>query len=588
MAKLFSGKEVKALALESDGVEPREVLDTGVLDDIEDAAETLEISSSASAVATEQLALAQSMRDGFGQRKILSQEYLTTLEGYKDIARKLGVKHLPGMEDFRNKYAAQSAHDYAVEGFKEVIKNFWEKVKNFFKAFFKKITVFFKRLLKANLDLESYDKYTEHLIAKLNANKATMSDNGVLHSKLPNFLAGRGDTSIDSDYVLRAGSIKIKTLVKVAEDLKASRESSLLSPGALNKYSLSIKALEEAYKAGFTGGIEQVTGLCDDLKSAGLDLVMTLFKHQLPEYKAAPEEVYMAITQHFDREALGDKSFGVHSMFNMFSDFNGLPRNSNIFFAYASSKTDSGFVTRGHMDDLSFVESKLNPISNLANLTNFYKEYKNGIAKVDLKGVSKSADDVSTICDKMITDIAKTMPAMIEAMDEQSRSVGGGGAVTDLMGSIISLIKSAPSLKADGALKAFISGITPILTPHETNSGNGNDFVRDLTRILSPGQTPIADSLLKTTIINANTYIKSEEWQNVYKAIREIAGVTAVSPDIEAIRDELRKINSFLPKLFTQLQLIYKEIGTTIYQQITEIRYAMIKYIYDSASRFSY
>jgi hypothetical protein len=102
----------------------------------------------------------QGMQAHLSVQKPCSAAYFTSLESYSPIVRslgeKLGVRHMPSMEDFKNPHAAKDAHNFAMEGFREMISKAWEKIKSFFRDFFKKISVFVRRLIKANLDLESY------------------------------------------------------------------------------------------------------------------------------------------------------------------------------------------------------------------------------------------------------------------------------------------------------------------------------------------------------------------------------------------------------------------------------------------------
>lgn len=607
MGKLFDKGDSRAVSTESigdiglDEIRARQLIASAdinpeILEELEDSAQGLSDATNVTEMAMEHLHVLESIKDGLTNNTLLSDRYLITLENFKPLAGRLGLKSLPAMEDFKNKYAAESAHTFALEGIGDVIRKFWQKIKDFFKSFFKRVMVFFKKLLKANLDLESYEKYTDQLIAKLNANKAVMGDNSPLYSKLPSYIANRNETKIDSDYVLRVGMAKIKNLLKSIDEMKVTHAKSIMSP-------TSLKVLVDEYTAFYNqnkGGISDLQDLKNSVKEllrTGKGLLISGFNFQVPDQKALPEEVFVALNDRLNGTQLKNAKMSVFSMSDMFSDFNSLPREANIFLAamYDSGDLDNPkeFYVRGSVQDFSYVDGKINPIQNLSSLTALYKDYKNGIAKVDIKSFVKSVDDSATEIDKLITMVSRTVPELMEAVKIKSSL---SGKTPSKMGDFIDQLQKLAKAQGHDKLTVLDTAIRASFSdPDITDIIDDEDAIVAMIVQATSGLDPNSQGLSKEKNIdplnNANrqfqeAFIKKLMGMNFVKDL--LASPSGSAEDAPLIRAELNTLNEFLRKILLNLQSIYKELGTLYYQQVTEIRYALIKYIYDSASRYTY
>lgn len=578
MAKLFAREKIVATESTKEPVEEHEEN----LVEVKDAAEDIETVTKATEMSLERLAVMETIRDSMSGKKLCSDDYMASLENYKPIAAKLGIKCLPETEDFRNKYAAESAHQYATEGFMEVIKSFWEKIKEFFRSFFKKVTIFFKRILKANLDLESYDKYCDQLVAKLVANKATCTDNSPVGSKLPRYLANKGDSKVDSDFILRVGYTKVGNMIKMLDTLKSSREESILNPAAVKLYEREFMALVEEFKDGFTD-VNVSLGRIKTIKERGVKMVTDNFKFQVSSNRL-PEEAFTAMSERFSGAPHGAGDATVYSLCDTESDFNYLPRNTNIFLATMKGQP---LWCRGSIEDMSFVEDRVPPIRDVNNLSSLYKTYKNGIAKVDVRVISKSADEVGAVTDHFIHNLSKVMPVL---MDKVSPSANSDRAPRDLGGEMVKYLRANK-----GAIKDFLdwSSLDSSITtspPDGMDSHNAFRLVEEALSVITTEISSTSDKDMGPHIATVNSLTQDQKdtiWSIFKAAVNGAVGEPSPEDKI-LLKEALTDLSKTLNQIFTQLQLIYKDIGTLFYQQITEIRYALIKYIYDSAQRFTY
>lgn len=573
--KLFGNDKVVSLEGSVDNDETQ----SETLDEIEDLSEDMDVVTEATGMALERLGILQAMQDSMMGKKLCSDAYIAAIENYQPIAAKLGVEHLPSIQDFRNRYAAESAHTYTVEGFKETLKNFWEKIKSFFKKFFKKVTIFFKRLLKANLDLESYEHYCEQLIAKLVTNKATLGNTAAIHSKLPSFVASKGDTKIDSDYLLRAGSLKIDNLVKTINNLKPGSDNSVLSKKALKEFESAFATLVEENK----GIIEDPAKLDISIKKVrdtGTNILTNLFKYKVLDPKSLPEEVYTELTERYSHTELSGDDVVIRSIVDIYSNYSELPRGSNLFVA--SIGDGSKIFARGSMEDRSYVENRLNPISNVENLNTFYKAYKNGIAKVDIKSMVKAADDVGSATETILNSVGKSMPVLLASVARTSSD-------SLRMGDDLFSYLSTPEGKAKFKLSASVATLCgEMVEDSDSMAKTEATVIMLIYASFEPGTPPETLRGLADQVNKLDPDIQSK----LYKGFMELTGTntgTVIDPaTADAIKVKLSDLSTYLNLWITTLQLLYKGIASVYFQQVTEIRYATIKYIYDSARLYNY
>lgn len=610
MGKLFGKGDSRAVSTESmgdiglDEIRARQLITSAdinpeILEELEDSAQGLSDATDTTEMAMEHLHVLESIKDGLTNNTLLSDRYLITLENFKPLAGRLGLKSLPAMEDFKNKYAAESAHSFALEGIGDVIRKFWEKIKDFFRSFFKRVMVFFKKLLKANLDLESYEKYTDQLIAKLNTNKAVIGDNSPLYSKLPSYIANRNETKIDSTYILNVGMPKIKALLKSINDMKISHGATSMNPSLVKDMVKDYTQFYNQNKSGITN-VDDLKASVDLLILKGMGLLAAGFNFQVPDQKSLPEEVFVALNEKLNGNQFRSEQIKIYSMSDMFSDFNSLPRETNVFIALmydTGGEYPKDFFVRGSAQDLSYVDGKVNPINNLQALTSLYKEYKNGIAKIDLKGFSKGVDDTADEIEKLVAMVSKTIPELNEMVRTKAKASNSTpNKLGDLLRTLYIISKSWDQAKR-GVMTGDINSVTSRLkdqleeTVEHEEGDVSTDLIEKITDIFSfnKDKTPEDFSVFNST---------NKEFQRVLvdgllamPFVNEMltsGGSDEARRDADVATQELKRLNDMLSKTLLNLQLIYRELGTLYYQQVTEIRYALIKYIYDSASRYTY
>jgi hypothetical protein len=121
---------------------------------------------------------------------------------------------------------------------------------------------------------------------------------------------------------------------------------------------------------------------------------------------------------------------------------------------------------------------------------------------------------------------------------------------------------------SDGAFNELVS---QLFAAFETPTSNVDVCINDLKQI--------TNSTHKDHLI---AFIMSYIGLN-----QEVLGEMPAA-DGQSRSKQLRELNNFLSSLFLRLQSLYKGITTDFYSVLTELRYAVIKYIYDSAKRYSY
>lgn len=547
------------------------------LDDLDfpELGQGLEMSLEASQMALERLECLGAMRDTLAGRKLCSDAYITSMEGCSAIVgvigARLGVRHLPALEDFANPYAAQESHNFAMEGFKDMIAKAWQKIKDFFRSFFKTITLFLKRIAKANLDLESYEKYCDHLVAKLVANKATLSDNTPLFSALPEMLAGRGDESIDSDFVLNQGQHKIKSLIAVVQNLTMQGASGAALAEGVRAYQADLSGFIALNKVSAMPGetLREATAL---LRQKGFGLISKMFSYTLNSPSDLPAPVYQSLRSHYDGADLASDGFTVLSVAEPYDPYRQLPRGVNMYLTHVNhSKL---FIATGK-EEPGTVDGKLKPIGSLSNLSTFHKEYKNTLARIDVKGLDKGAQSLSSEVDKVLTLLQKDFSELLDDSKVMSKSYS-----VEFVCEMFKRLKASSVNAAEAATNAAST------VQFEGNENKMVSLLGDIGQAYDEGReaTPGAIQLvsdLKDLVRGSEADFKA--FVNAFYDAHQSS-----MPDDGSRALAMREFNAFLTNLFSRIQSLYKCLMTDFYAALTELRYAVIKYIYDSAKRYSY
>ena len=581
MGKLFSiTGEKTSVVMESAVVESSDEIPTEALSEllVEGAAD-LALGIDATQMAVERFEMLSGMQEHMQEQKLCSGAYMASMESYSPVVQafgaRMGVKTLPALEDFANPYAAKVCHSVAMEGFKEWISKAWEKIKSFFRDFFKKIDQFLKRIVKANLELETYEKHCEHLIAKLNAHNAKITDNRAkLSSQLPRLLANRGDTEVSPDFILNDGRRKINNFLKVTEDL-IKVNTGMAMATRLKEFYDGFKGFVERNKSATPDSADQLEVAINSLKDKGHLLISGIFPNRVSEPNQLPPKAYEAVASQYSGAQMSSSDFFVYSLAEVNDPYKELPQGTNMVLAYHGK--DNFYISVAR-DDPAQVANYIEPIASLNNLTTFYKDYKSTLGKLNLSLLAKASDQVSDEVDKILNLLQRDFGGVVE----KAKGLSLGKDVESLI-ALITFLKQKDALKDRDSLAEFIN----------PEAFNNNQEETDVV-------AHVIDHMFKTLIDNPNESMKrhtdrAKTDPNVQKGVA--LAIDGLKLKYESIlnseTDEARKkllvdFNKYLTNLFTRLQSLYRTLMTDFYGSLTTVRYEVIKYIYDSAKLYTY
>lgn len=590
MGKLFSITDDKSIATEEYNQDKDDVLDS-LSDMLVEGIGDLNSTSEATHMAVEHLECIEGMYNHIQTQKLCSSAYVYSIENYsplvKTLGSRMGVKHMPAMEDFSNPYAAKTCHEYAMEGFREMISKAWEKIKAFFRDFFKKITLFIKRVVKANLDLESYEKYCEQLIAKLNLNKATISDSkAVLNSELPKLLAGKGQESISADYILNQGFVKVKNLLTVVDEIIRSQNGVATAPRLAEFYKELTKFIE-VNSSNNPQSTQELIKSIGNLKSHGFSLLSGLFPYNINGIRSVPPKPYERLMQYYDGKSVNLNDLVIMSLADPLDPYKELPQGVNMYISHVD--TDDLFITSGK-EEPPMIPNTVGPISNLNNLTTFHKEYKATLGKLNMGSLDKSSEQVSKEIDKLLGLLYKEFGAVVN----NSRGVPKSYTLEFLVYLLSNIFQSSRPINHED----FLSIVNNEFNDRDEQYKELNiDTFSRLTETLEAFYEAVKrkDSVTikkAISVVNMSDTFNAEYVKFLINTLIEKYGDVIGGIANEDTQREryaiLQGFNKYLVNLFTCIQTVYRDLMTNFFATITSVRYAVIKYIYDSAKLYSY
>lgn len=572
MGKLFSFED------ESETIEvlpEREPL--SIAEEIEDHSDTLEIITEAFRTTSNEINLVTGIKTSLNSKERPSIDYFTSLENYTPVLSKisdnLGVKcRIPSLEDFKNPFGLEASHQVTMEGFYDYIKTIWNKAKEIFKAFFKKIGLFFRRLLNADLELEEYETYLEGMVAKLKATKPEISDSKApIKSKLPAFLANEGVESVTSDYILSNGGVKIKYLSEVINNILISD---------IRKFSgNNLKNLSEKIKRLISEGVNvnDIEKTLDELESikkeaiAGLEII---FNHRLDNIKELPDKVYNDIYHHFDNNEIND--IIISSILDGNNRSMTLPKNFNSYFIV--SETGQMFI--GSSTELNtYVSDTVTPISNVNNLIQFYDNYKKFKSSVNIKNLDKAIESAEDSIDNIIDLMHDRYTKLLEQLATNKKNIASTGGDEFMMAIHMLHVYMKAQMATRNPTKMM-----------DAARGISNTFP-ELEEI---GDINADQHLDRVTTDIINTY--SDDRESFISRVESFIGETIPrsSSSKELDKDELARLikgyedlQKFLLNYFNNLQVMLKDIAIELAGSYTELRYEIVKYIYNSAKLYN-
>lgn len=543
---------------------------------LDESLDTLEIVTEHFSEVCSKLSNLETISTGLNTKPLASMEYFVTLEGYtpilKNIADGLGVKlHVASLEDFNNTNSTEAAHTVAMEGIGDFIKNLWKKLKDLMSRFFKKVREFFRRLVNANMEIDTYEKYVPAMLSKIKSEKLKLADNASdISSKLPSLLAFEGMTNIDSDFMLTSGVRSLESLTQVLnEQVKFGLKT------VANVELVKIrKTLEEIVGLNLSrvDSVQQVQKLTDQLNTS----VYTIAKLLAPvPYNAndLPEDAYETLSMSLMNSRLSD--LYVTGLTDSLDTQFVLPKNFNAFIAI-DPKTKVYSTTTSEYKEA--VDNHINPIGTVDNLSRLYDFYKKFSKQVNIRELDSTLSDTEKAIDATIKVMATKYADMIERIKLAKSTVTA--AMTD------------DSVKE--ALKLTLAAIEADEDPYLKIGMNVRSKVNKevLLAIRAEADFNMILGLIKK-------HKEEEKFVMLVRSAYEDEGLTSEfdslvfkvsvlsDEDSRAIIVALDEVQKFVMSFFQALQVLFRGLSGNLVATYTECRYELIRYIYQSARKYA-
>lgn len=525
-------------------------------------------------VAMEHVQVAETIDRSIRSLTLGSKEYFACLENGKSVidilGKRMGVSKMPALEDFKNEYAAKSSHEIALESISDFLRKTWEAIKAFFKEFFKKIGIFMKRIVHANLDLVSYEKYNEELIAKLKAKNAQIKDNSPISTKLAALLADRGQETVDSDFVIRNGTQKITGMVILLEKI-AKNDPSFLNVKLLQSLHQGLESLVRVYNQRLDGEMsDNLNNNIRQIKEAATMLISGPFNVPVTEPRSLPDSVYEKLFDDFSSANIKSSDLTILSLSNQDRPSSYLPKSTNLYLAHQNGER---FFVSGYKDENSYASPNIVPISNLNNLIKLQDFYKREVKTLDLNACMKAVD-------KYEDEIIKVLDLL---SSKYVRLVEGANASTNLDDTFFRNFFAA--IRESGMDTVTYSN------DHYLADQHLHQCVHTMIGLAQSFPTTEAD-------INGLSYYMNHKPAMLKDAVAYVAKISKIDmksvisakydPTVLDNFKKLQDLNTYLTHVFSKLQIILRTIVGDLFGLYTEIRYELVRYIYESSRRYSY
>lgn len=604
MAKLFSDI---LPAMEEEQLEEEITLDSiNPEEEIDDSVASMDMAIECIKTSFERISYSESIMTSLEEKTLLSPEYTVSLENLHNyigsISDKLGIqKKIPSLEDFTNNYTAKVAQEVAMEGIKEFIKNIWTKIKNFFKEFWKKMVLFYKRIMKANLDLVSYEKYVEQLIAKLKINDAKLESPKEVNTKLVELLSDPSTTNVDSDFILQIGSSKIDRLTDLANRIGTSGSSQLTKSDLLPKLRNKVEALSTKYKD--TSKEIDLTELqkeIKDIRETGYSVIRNIFAVELKDVRNLPDQIFDRVSEIYSTSELRGGEFQVLALNAVDDPYNSLPKSANIFLTHVNG---SNYYVAGFMDDSNrSIPANVKPISNLDNLTKFYNKYKDFSKKVDIKTTNTNIDKVNDEINKSLEVLENRFAATADNIKVRLGIDDPWKVFSEIVAEAYnSHLAGLEEDEYNKKVEDIEEGLNELSVFIQDKIGGGHFDSIDFTGVaqlpiriykehktddLEYYNTQFHNYLKKAKVTDKMTV--NELLQLIAKTLKVGYVIQSDNEQNEIVKQAFSELNKYLVNLLTMIQTLFRNIASNVYGVYAELRYAMIKYIYDSAQQYSY
>lgn len=575
--------------------EAREELDIGTIvsngqridtipDTLEDLESGLDMTMEAFTRSVSDLKFVEGAMTSLGSKKLASVEYFASLESYtpvmEHIASNLGVKsRVPSMEDFKNSYGTQASHEIAMEGFADYIKKIWEKLKEFVRAFFKKIMLFFKRLFNSDLDLDEYEQYIDGMVSKIKEKKLRISDpNKTVKSNLPKLLANDGMESVDPAFIATTGVIKIDKLIKTVNEgfiTKMGDSAKHKFPKILSELKDIMKRLQSKEEL----SDEQLSDMRAVFMSSVVSALDPIFQHRVMSPTSIPESVHAKLFAHKNyTSSTSLKNSMTSSIVDADSTSGGLPKNFNCFMF---TSTDGNIFLSASVTNNTEVSDNLRVIPDVDKLVEFQKLSK----RLKTSMQHDRVDDVFKRIDEQLNDLIDFSHDKLYRFLESAENDSRKNKSNNHKGPFY------PEQSVDEMAAIFFDHVDSISSNDKKLGRLSSAMANAIPKWANNASNLTAQAVRQshfTSLMNAEFILfnKTNELVDILNNVIATYDAKSNGKYLIKVINWLKNLQSTLIDFITNMQIMMREILVNLNGTFMEIRYQLVKYIYDSAKQF--
>ena len=517
-----------------------------------------------------------------GKNTILAAEAYNPL--LKSLAHNLGYKAaIPALEDYNNPFAAKASKEVALESLKGFLRKIWESIRKFFLDFFRKVSEFTKRLINANLQIDTYERYVPDLLKKINREGLKCSDpTKEVNTKLVALLAPEGLDRLDGVWVPQnIRPIVQETIIRL-DVLTKNIFPSLIKETIPNIFNTVSTLYGNIDRMSVEGEILDTLAKCElEVKQFIVHSVKTICPVET-DSRNIPEDAFEQLSNLLIDNSMSDLK--INSFTDNSKPIGRLPKNFNLIMAISNEdKVYSVTVTEENQSKSTTIPV----LPDIKALELVFDQYKDLSKKFDIKYISKIFLDI----DKTLNSFVVQLPKMLDSYKAKYENFS-------LDGLLINFVSQNDALY----LKVLQEGVEAVLERFSTN-----ELYKEYMRL---GGAKRVDELTLIDLGNMKEFIvtkviphhgSSSEFddKDVVNAGKDLvetitALLTAIkgntddsgTPISAVIVKEINEVEKLLMNYIQNLQVALRAVETTFPSIVTDLRYELLKYVYDSARQF--
>ncbi len=525
------------------------------------------------------------------EKALTEKNTILAVEAYnpllKSLARNLGCKTaIPSLEDYKNPYSAKASKDVALESLSSMLKKVWDAIKKFFSDFFKKVSEFGKRLVNANLQIDTYERYVPDLLKKINRDKLTCSDpSKEVNTKLVQLLAPEGLDKLDGVWVPQNLPPIVSATVDAIEFITKNTIPNISNkafPDFINRVSEKLSRIRNiTVESDLDKTLDEISKEVDSF----IQGTVTALCSVPADEKQIPEQAYDKLSDLLVDNTLS--SLTLHMFCDTKNNMYRLPKNFNLVIGISpEDKLYSVTVT----EDNDKKSNTIPVLQDLKALELVYDKYKELTKKFDIKSISRSFLDI----DKAVSGFIDNASRMVEKYKKEYKTFSISTINHDLSGLgnkedeyVAEFERLTCSVTSDNKLHEKVNEIVKGRTLRVLPVGEIRELLTLIRKEIMPFYTDeYIDGLTNEALKQHAIDLKTDGISNSIEVLEYIIKNAKDSDLGKVVVDRISDIEKRLINFSQNLQVALRAIETTFPGIVTDLRYELLKYVYDSARNF--